>query len=600
VSRTVSVSPRIATLATVAVLFVSLVAAAGDSSAGRADRLATARVHLVFSSDRDGDDDVYAIEPSGERLSALTRNSTDDSLLLRSRDGRKFAVSRLDAKSRSQIVLLSADGGRERRVRTGNVIDATAEAFSSDGARLAFAVRRGREPNYWNAVGIAGSSRTLQVVTPNLEDYEFVAWAPDGKTLLLDHITYGEDEGDERHSLVVGGLTKGRGRLLTPDLACHVCAAWGAAGRVAFLAGSTIGMLELRLVDPREPGRQVSVARVDGEIEFVGWSPNGRQFAYLARESESEKKSLRLAQPDGGSTVIYHDPDDVVAWSPRGDTLAVENARGLDIVRVDGRVRRRIKWPHGVIEAAWAPDASRLGLVLAGADGGEDLWLANPANGRLKQLTRRGKVERIGWAPGPVPANAVPAAPVAPTELAGARALTATAPVHEVAASGRWVAAVVGSNARDCTHVVAWQPGRRAIRFNTPAPCTTDERLFRLRLAGSRLNWSSYYCGNNCYTVGVGADIRRPGAFHLTSDELPFQGAPRRLRTPHETRRGVTMTLSHGTIRLRAGHRAVRTIRPPGGAADAELEQPGLFYAHNQRGRGRVVFVPFTKLRTTP
>jgi hypothetical protein len=35
-------------------------------------------------------------------------------------------------------------------------------------------------------------------------------------------------------------------------------------------------------------------------------------------------------------------------------------------------------------------------------------------------------------------------------------------------------------------------------------------------------------------------------------------------------------------------------------ATDAELEQPGLFDAHNQRGRGGVVFVPFTKLQATP
>jgi len=44
------------------------------------------------------------------------------------------------------------------------------------------------------------------------------------------------------------------------------------------------------------------------------------------------------------------------------------------------------------------------------------------------------------------------------------------------------------------------------------------------------------------------------------------------------------MTLAHGTIRLGARGRTVRTIRPPGGATDAEVERPGLFYAHNQRG----------------
>ena len=118
----------------------------------------------------------------------------------------------------------------------------------------------------------------------------------------------------------------------------------------------------------------------------------------------------------------------------------------------------------------------------------------------------------------------------------------------------------------------------------------------RLRLSGTRLSWSSYYRD----TVGVAADLRRAGASHLTSDERPFHCVPRRLPTSRETRRGLTMTLAHGTIRLGARGRTVRTIRPPGGATDAEVERPGLFYAHNQRGRGGVVFVPVTKLQATP
>jgi Tol biopolymer transport system component len=582
--------------AAVAAAFLGLVVAGTGSSVAPANRLARTDAHLVFSSNRDGDDDVYAIDPSGKRFSALTRNSTDD-LLLRSPNGRRLAVSRLDAKSGFQIFLLSADGRRERRVRTGTALAPFPEAFSPSSSRLAVSFRGGRKETYWDAVGFVGPDRRLRVGTPDEEDYEFLAWAPDGKSMLLDHLTYDDDD-HEHHSLVVSGLAKGSIRVLASGLACQDCAAWGAAGRIAFLAGSTSGELELRLIDPRDPMRQISVARVAGQIDLVGWSPNGRQLAYLVSEYDSEATSLRLAQVDGSSSVVYRNPDEspVVAWSSSGDALAVESARGLDIVGLDGRARTRIRWPYGVLEAAWSPDASRLGLVLAGEGGGEDLWLANPRSGRLTQLTRRGKVERLGWAPGPVSAGAIPASSIPATELAGASALSANAPIYEISASGSWVAAVVEANPRDCTHVIAWRAGRRAVRFNTPAPCAIDERYYRLRLNGTRLSWSEYYCGNNCYTIGAAADLRRPGTSRLTSDERAFKGVPRRLPTPRETRREVTMTLARGTITLRF-RGGVRTIRPPGGATDAELEQTGLFYSHNQRRRARVVFVPFARLR---
>jgi hypothetical protein len=129
--------------AAVAAAFLGLVVAGTGSSVAPANRLARTDAHLVFSSNRDGDYDAYAIDPSGKRFSALTRNTTDD-LLLRSPDGRLLAVSRLDKNSHGVVFLLSANGRSERRIRTGNVIDATPEAFASRGGRLAFAVRKGR------------------------------------------------------------------------------------------------------------------------------------------------------------------------------------------------------------------------------------------------------------------------------------------------------------------------------------------------------------------------------------------------------------------------------------------------------------------------
>jgi hypothetical protein len=93
--------------------------------------------------------------------------------------------------------------------------------------------------------------------------------------------------------------------------------------------------------------------------------------------------------------------------------------------------------------------------------------------------------------------------------------------------------------------------------------------------------------------------MRRPNKTGVSDICDDAATAPGRPPPPSETRRGVSITVVNGTIRLRrdTDGREV-TIRPPGGAVDAELENTGVFYAYNthDRMRGRIVFIPFDRL----
>jgi hypothetical protein len=67
-------APARAVVAFGAVAFAAVVSPAGDSGS----IAASAGSHLVFTSDRDGDMDVYAVDARSGRVATLTRNWFDD------------------------------------------------------------------------------------------------------------------------------------------------------------------------------------------------------------------------------------------------------------------------------------------------------------------------------------------------------------------------------------------------------------------------------------------------------------------------------------------------------------------------------------------
>lgn len=192
--------------------------------------------------------------------------------------------------------------------------------------------------------------------------------------------------------------------------------------------------------------------------------------------------------------------------------------------------------------------------------------------------------------------------------------MTLRAPIAELAASRRWVTVITESISTDCTHVVWWKAGSRSAgRSGERHPCDYDAYYFGLSMTGTRVTWNSYECGNACYVYSHSHDVitRRSGG---SEGGVEVESRPLRPQPETSRRRGVTARVVSGEIVLTAGDGRRRVIRAPGAAAtptvprpeirtppaprvvDAELEDPGLFYAYNARGRGHVVFVPFTRL----
>jgi Tol biopolymer transport system component len=151
-----------------------------------------ARERIVFASDRDreyrqGDYDLYTIDPVGVLTERLTRFPVYDSYVSASPDGRRFVVcSRKDGNS--EIYIIDGEGNEETRL-TDNEFEDRDPCWSPGGFRIAFRSNREGPWDIW-LMNVDGSNlRKLTDHAGNDELHGYQEgpphWSPDGKTILF-------------------------------------------------------------------------------------------------------------------------------------------------------------------------------------------------------------------------------------------------------------------------------------------------------------------------------------------------------------------------------------------------------------------------------
>jgi Tol biopolymer transport system component len=583
---------------------------AGTESGARSAGADT--MNLIFTGDRDGDFDVYSADVERATV-ALTRNLWRDRNVVVSPSGRWLAFDR----GLFNGVLMRTDARRERRLRGSPI------TFSRDG-RLLAVEREDSEGRFYIDVVVVGT-RIIKHLGPGRPG----TFSPDGRFLSYSNDTEGLID-----------LRNGKRRVLLADADPIFSPRWT---RFAFLAGTTeeepadlvvadvarprttrrvvarvddvsdsllwLSERKLAFEPQREEGHEVDIVDVvDGTMEAVelgpdvcclAWSPRRDRFAYQISPSEAPSRvGIGYANGTVSKSIEVGRSVSNFEWSPRGDLLAIGTFRDILVADPSGqspprRVAAKVGYAYPVV---WAPDESAIGLGVGG-----EVEVVRTRGGKVRRLTAGGNNEIAGWARGPRPANASARRPRRPpVELADVDGIRSRGKVLELAAEGAWVAAIIDASRLDCEHVVAWSGARHhTIRFQPVRRCESRSSYSQLSLQGSRVRWMAVYCGNYCYVAPRSADLQRPGTTMFGEEDTCEERCAPRPAPPRETKRGVAIAVSRGTITLRRlSDGYLRKVRPPGGAVDAELEAAGLYYAYNSSGRfpGRVVFVPFSRL----
>jgi TolB protein len=263
---------------------------------------------IAFVNYRDGDSEIFRMNPNGSDQDRLTRNSANDAWPSFAPGGRRI-VFVSDRDGNSEIYVMRSDGTHQRRITNSSAFD-NAPTFSPNGKRIVFTSNRqhpGR-PSISNlyVMRTDGSHVRRLIRKPVLFK---AAWSPNGKTIAFAAPPATHGGGYELWAMRPDGTRK---RQLTRDL-----------GRARF----TLNYLP-------------------------DFSPNGHRIVFMRERNPESAVRIWMMRADGSNPHSFpRTPKrggvDAV-FSPNGKRIAyVNNSSEISVMRADGSHRHQLTHSDG-------------------------------------------------------------------------------------------------------------------------------------------------------------------------------------------------------------------------------------------------------------
>jgi TolB protein len=322
---------------------------------------------IAFVAERDGNREVYLLDPATLAERRLTESPLDEYPMAPSPDGGELLLATADERSGphaeqlARVPLaggaLTAFGPRSARVRN--------PSFTPDGRTIVFEADTASFSDIY-AMRPDGSS-VRRLTSGGLKGNFSPAPSPDGKTIAF---VSSRDGDPEIYAMNVDGS---KARRLTAFHAEDWAPAWSPGGeRLAFLSSregaehiflmAPSGADQRRLtaaVAPNDAERRAAREAGPGTNEAdVAWAPSGRKLAFRANPPGG-KSTLRLFDFDTERVTDLTDGthgDSTPAWSPDGRYIVFASDRSGDgdlyVMRADGSGQTRLTHAPG---ADWLP-----------------------------------------------------------------------------------------------------------------------------------------------------------------------------------------------------------------------------------------------------
>ena len=268
---------------------------------------------IVFTSDRDGNLEIYSVRGDGrgeeENLTRSPRDEFSPSLSPNGRhvaflsggsDDMKLEVLRITGDERSQVF----SGGGE----------ITHPKWGPDSERLSFALAQ----ESGNAVYVSDSEGEESMLLSKVAADEVGGWSPEG-----NFVVFSVRDGAEQGLYVRNpdGVNEFR-RTQSMDYG----ATWSSDSRyIAFLSNRD-GNPEIYVIDPEE-GEEVRVTNSEAPEYDLSWSPNGKRLLFVTeRDGNAEIYSVEIknrGMVDNLTRLTHNEVrDEQPAWSPNGRRIA--------------------------------------------------------------------------------------------------------------------------------------------------------------------------------------------------------------------------------------------------------------------------------------
>ncbi|MGH9943921.1 MAG: Calx-beta domain-containing protein [Pyrinomonadaceae bacterium] len=167
---------------------------AGQRQISPSSHTLTAGGRILFSSERDGNYEIYVANPDGSGPTRLTNSELSDREPAWSPDGNRLAFAS-DRDGDTEIYVMSLNGDGNGFVAptklTNNTADDGSPAWSPDGNRIAFVSGRGGNDEIF-VMNADGSGQTN--VSNNPHDDNEPAWSPDSAKIAFTSARDGNEE----------------------------------------------------------------------------------------------------------------------------------------------------------------------------------------------------------------------------------------------------------------------------------------------------------------------------------------------------------------------------------------------------------------------
>lgn len=243
---------------------------------------------IAFTSNRDGNEEIYVMNADGSDQTRLTDNAGEDDGAAFSPDGTKIAFYSFRGNN-GDIYVMNADGSGQTRVTTNGGPDG-APAFSPDGSRIAFwSLRDGNTEIY--VMNADGTDQTRLTNNP-AQDTDPV-FSPDGTKIAFYTTRGGEQDtyvmnadGTGQTNLTNSG-TGDPGPSFSPD-----------GSKIAFGSNrGTAGDFEVVVMDPDGSNQTILTHTTAHELE-PAFSPDGTKIAYR-HGGETGDSEIYVMNADG-------------------------------------------------------------------------------------------------------------------------------------------------------------------------------------------------------------------------------------------------------------------------------------------------------------
>ena len=246
---------------------------------------------IAFASNRDGNFEIYTVDPDGTNLQRLTHTAADESMPAWSPDGSRIAFQRRDPPTGNiDVWTMLADGSGQVDVTRG-----VEPEWSPDGRKLVFA--RG---------GVFINDGTTETIASTNPDARIPDWSPDGTTIAYADVA--RDTSSDVFSVRPEGSADTR---LTNNFSSSA-PSWSPDGsRIAFMRKANFGAPYNAWVMNRDGTGQTQLTTGSDDIEYPAWSPSGTRIAIQFRPGGGSTNVIGVMNADGTNATAISTGEDL-------------------------------------------------------------------------------------------------------------------------------------------------------------------------------------------------------------------------------------------------------------------------------------------------